>query len=720
MSVDITTTMPVDVTTMPVDVTTMPTDSNFVTQVTPMYEGSEADALRTELIRVQQKAKELEVRNKELETLLEQKDQVLHKFLADDQIRALEMGHILWSSETVLKALKLRIVLGKDGIDTLRETGYPLPSYSTIMRRISSLNLNFGFFESLVTPLSEKVKNIENRGRFCVLSFDEMEIEKVFSFDKNRAEMYGTATLGNTTLIANKLLLVLVRSWHDDWKQIVAAHLTTVTTEGVVMKKFILHCVDQLESIGLSIVAISSDAGNNNLNLWKSLGCRVSRTKRQYTFLHNNHKIYIIVDACHALKNLVLAMMNNEIILPSNEIVSGIWVEELWQFEKATRKKVRKLYHLKWKHFHPNGYEKMKVGPAVRFFSDQTAAALEDAVRHGILPDDALPTATFIRIVAKWFSLMAAKHEFALTKENAVEELHFLQCVVQIFQETKIGSCWKPSNTNIITSTLSMIDLCQMFFENDFQAVVTHKGTTDALENVNSQVRRRAGSMPTAKKCLDALKLITVGQFVSEIKNSNYSHDSDIFLLNFIKERSKTRQHRFYDSSFLPQDESLEFVDFSDAVDRICKYDLSTLYYIAGSTTRAMLKRKFCVMCQQFLRTEGQNNLIDEVKRFTQSINRGQLLFANELVFLLIINCFSLVSHYETAIVENTSERKQALVDRIAYDLDPFIPFPPCCNLQYAIILHYFNVHAFAFTGFSENVLEEHLIYGTASSKAHK
>jgi len=110
---------------------------------------------------------------------LDQKDEILHKFLADDQIRALEMGHLIWSSEFVLKALKLRIALGKDGIETLIQIGYPLPSYSTIIRRISSLDLKFGFFTSLLTPLAEKVKNIEDKGRFCVLSFDEMEIAKV-------------------------------------------------------------------------------------------------------------------------------------------------------------------------------------------------------------------------------------------------------------------------------------------------------------------------------------------------------------------------------------------------------------------------------------------------------------------------------------------------------------------------------------------------------------
>jgi len=182
--------------------------------------------------------------------------------------------------------------------------------------------------------------------------------------------MYGNVTLGDSKQTASKLLLVLVRSWHGDWKQIVAAHLTTITTEGDIMKQFILHCVDLIESIGLSVVALSSDGGNNNINLWKSLGCCVTRTDRRYKFFHNNHDIYLIVDVCHVLKNLKNTMMKNSIVLPSMEVVRGKWVEDLWLWEKSTRSKVRKLYHLKQKEFHPNGYEKMKVGPAVRFFSD--------------------------------------------------------------------------------------------------------------------------------------------------------------------------------------------------------------------------------------------------------------------------------------------------------------------------------------------------------------
>lgn len=67
------------------------------------------------------------------------------------------------------------------------------------------------------------------------------------------------------------------------------------------------------------------------------------------------------------------------------------------------------LYHLKEEDIHPNNFQKMNVGAAVRFFSLQTAVAIEFAVQSKILPKVALTTAHFIRLIESWFSLMNSK-----------------------------------------------------------------------------------------------------------------------------------------------------------------------------------------------------------------------------------------------------------------------------------------------------------------------
>jgi hypothetical protein len=43
--------------------------------------------------------------------------------------------------------------------------------------------------------------------------------------------------------------------------------------------------------------------------------------------------------------------------------------------------------------------------------------------------------------------------------------------------------------------------------------------TQDALENIFSQIRRKAGRKPNAIQCLRAIRLISISHFFSEIKS---------------------------------------------------------------------------------------------------------------------------------------------------------------------------------------------------------
>ena len=78
--------------------------------------------------------------------IIAKKDAAMRTFLTEDQIRMLETeGRPSWSAESILKALKLCISLSLHGYESLQATGYPLPSYSTVMRRVRRLELTYGF-----------------------------------------------------------------------------------------------------------------------------------------------------------------------------------------------------------------------------------------------------------------------------------------------------------------------------------------------------------------------------------------------------------------------------------------------------------------------------------------------------------------------------------------------------------------------------------------------
>jgi hypothetical protein len=174
----------------------------------------------------------------------------------------------------------------------LREINFPLSCYSTITRQLQILTLEFGLFESMLEPFCYKVQQLEKEDRFCVLSFDEMEISCEESYDKNRGKRYGKTTLGN----GNKLLIVLLRSVKNNWKQVIGAHITDGAPAPELFKQFIFDCIEFCKHAGLKIVSLSSDMGNENRSLWKDLGVKIQKTGIRQNFISN----FKLVISCSA------------------------------------------------------------------------------------------------------------------------------------------------------------------------------------------------------------------------------------------------------------------------------------------------------------------------------------------------------------------------------------------------------------------------------------
>ncbi|KAL5246115.1 hypothetical protein ACI65C_013523 [Semiaphis heraclei] len=486
----------------------------------------------------------LQMENTNLKNIIEEKDATLRSFLNDDQVAATKKTPREWSKETIIKGLKLRFALGVHGYKYLRDTNYPIPAYSTLTKRLREFKLKFGIFHDVLELLKHKVQSMDSNDRFCVMSVDEMEVSKELSYDKNSTETFGFITLGNDNMLGGKLLLVIIRGLKNKWKQVIGCHLTDSSLDNQSFKQFIQQCIESVESCGIHVLTLSSDMGNTNRALWSSLDVKVKKDGiRKNTFDFNSHNIFIMPDICHLLKNLKSSLLKNDIILPkeyceneglSSQVVKGSFVVSLWEYEINSNKELRSLHHLKREDMWPSNFEKMHVGAAIRFFSLKTAAAIELAVKLNVLPSDAITTAHFIRLIQEWFSLTTSKvRKTSITKRNKEKKYDFLLKIITITENTVFGHGWKPLNAGIIMATLSIIGICETLFNNGFDFVLCHRLTQDAIENIFSQIRRKAGATPTAFQCLQALKLISTSQFLSDVDRSNYCNDNDIFLIDF-------------------------------------------------------------------------------------------------------------------------------------------------------------------------------------------
>ena len=131
----------------------------------------------------------------------------LTSFLSEPQIKYFQDGWMMeWFNEGVIQCLKFRCTLSVNGYNYLRNTGFPLPGYSTLCRRIRELKINFGTFEDIL-ELSNKLQDMDPSDRFCAVSYDEMYINEEMGFGKSGGEYVGPVTLEVRTVLSEKIFL---------------------------------------------------------------------------------------------------------------------------------------------------------------------------------------------------------------------------------------------------------------------------------------------------------------------------------------------------------------------------------------------------------------------------------------------------------------------------------------------------------------------------------
>jgi hypothetical protein len=54
----------------------------------------------------------------------------------------------IWDETTIIKSLKFRFALDRNGYQFLHSTGYPIHGYSTLNKKISNLQITIGLLNS--------------------------------------------------------------------------------------------------------------------------------------------------------------------------------------------------------------------------------------------------------------------------------------------------------------------------------------------------------------------------------------------------------------------------------------------------------------------------------------------------------------------------------------------------------------------------------------------
>ncbi|KAK0133556.1 THAP domain-containing protein 2 [Merluccius polli] len=172
-----------------------------------------------------------------------------------DQIRALSQkkkGVIRWGNETIKKAIQIRFTAGTTGYKTLQNMKIPLPDIRTVQRRMEHVKLKPGVLGEVFDMLKLKAGSMSQMERDCVLTLDEMAITPSVELHMGTGKLFGNVTLPGHNGRATHACVFMLAGVTTRWKQVVAYHYSSNSTDGAVYQPIIIAIVEAAASVGAS------------------------------------------------------------------------------------------------------------------------------------------------------------------------------------------------------------------------------------------------------------------------------------------------------------------------------------------------------------------------------------------------------------------------------------------------------------------------------------
>ena len=393
----------------------------------------------------------------------------------------------------------------------------------------------------------------------------------------------------------------------------VAYHFTGKSIKGDVLADIATSIISMAHSIGLEVVAVTSDMGPSNQAMWRSLGIKCGRSNIVSCVRNpsSNGNLHVLADVPHLVKNLRSALVSHKVFILDDNVCA----KHSLASKQVLLEHVSDLVHFqsdKDLKLAPNlseatissvgHFNKMKVGSAMSLFSKSVSAALRYLVEKGGRPISYLTTAWFIDAVDHWFNLMSSRHPVMGLSKKKDDQYMLARSSLEDFIETmssiQIGSkpVWKPVQTGTILSTTSVLNLCDDLLDSQ-EFLLTSRLTQDCIENLFSCVRSK-NPVPSARECKYALKMITVAQYLKPTKTGNYQEDDREYLGDLLPATIKPP---------VPQVEMLD-LDVLSSCAEISAHEEESLYYLAGYCVHSLDRQKqICKKCQHSVKHLGPN-----------------------------------------------------------------------------------------------------------------
>lgn len=310
----------------------------------------------------------------------------------------------------------------------LRKT-FSLPSVTTLKKIMSRVHVYPGFNKPVLSTLKLKLSKLPQKARVVSVALDEMAIKEGLTYDRETDGIEGF----DGESLANHALVFMVKGMVHKWKQPFGYFVSNGPMSGNRQHELLLQAIDQLEQIGLIVMLVICDQGSNNINMFKT---RMGVTIKKPYFMFGNHKVFVLYDPPHLVKNIRNNLKKNGFLVDGESVA---WQHVQDFYEKDSSKPIRLAPRLTHRHLTLPPFSPLRVKLATQVLSHSVASGMKVMIQWGVIDQGCAATAEFIESFDQLFnafnsstltSTARMKHAFSDKsghKEFLSEKLEWLE-----------------------------------------------------------------------------------------------------------------------------------------------------------------------------------------------------------------------------------------------------------------------------------------------------
>uniref|UniRef100_A0A8D1N548 THAP domain containing 9 n=1 Tax=Sus scrofa TaxID=9823 RepID=A0A8D1N548_PIG len=292
-----------------------------------------------------------------------------------------------------------------------------LPHSSILRTWLSRCKPGPGFHSNVFSFLQQKVENGDQLYQYCSLIIKGISLKQQLQWDPSSHQLQGFMDFGLGKLdadempLASETVVLMAVGISGHWRTPLGYFFVN-RASGYLQAQLLRLTIGKLSDIGVTVLAVTSDATADSVQMAKSLGIRMDGDNMKCTFQHpssSGQQVAYFFDPCHLLRLVRNAFQNFQSIQFINGTAHWQHLVELVTFQEQELSNIeripRKLASLK--------HHILKTNGAAQLFSESMASALECLRSLGLPPfQNCVGTIHFLRLINNLFDIFNSRNYY--------------------------------------------------------------------------------------------------------------------------------------------------------------------------------------------------------------------------------------------------------------------------------------------------------------------